>query len=104
MTTTQKEARLSFWTKLVFGAGDWSVSSFGTLRQIFYAIFITDVVGLEPRLASVAAEHQHDYQGGEMDVLDPSLRYPVVADLDDRGQDHHRGGGKNVKEVVGEGE
>jgi GPH family glycoside/pentoside/hexuronide:cation symporter len=55
MTTTQKEARLSFWTKLVFGAGDWSVSSFGTLRQIFYAIFITDVVGLEPRLASVAA-------------------------------------------------
>jgi len=55
MTSTPKEARLSVWTKLVFGAGDWSVSSFGTLRQIFYAIFITDVVGLEPRLASVAA-------------------------------------------------
>ena len=55
MTTTKKEARLSIWTKLVFGSGDWSSSSFGTLRQIFYAIFITDVVGLEPRLASVAA-------------------------------------------------
>ena len=55
MTTTPKEARLSIWTKLVFGSGDWSSSSFGTLRQIFYAIFITDVVGLEPRLASVAA-------------------------------------------------
>jgi len=55
MTTAQKEARLPTWTKLIFGAGDWSVSSFGTLRQIFYAIFITDVVGLEPRLASVAA-------------------------------------------------
>ena len=55
MTTHQKETRLSLWTKLVFGAGDWSVSSFGTLRQIFYAIFITDVVGLEPRLASIAA-------------------------------------------------
>jgi len=55
MTTVQKEARLPTWTKLIFGAGDWSVSSFGTLRQIFYAIFITDVVGLEPRLASVAA-------------------------------------------------
>ncbi|MBG7609714.1 MAG: MFS transporter [Anaerolineae bacterium] len=55
MTTTHKEPRLSLWTKLVFGAGDWSVSSFGTLRQIFYAIFITDVVGLEPRLASIAA-------------------------------------------------
>jgi GPH family glycoside/pentoside/hexuronide:cation symporter len=55
MTATQKGARLSIWTKLVFGSGDWSSSSFGTLRQIFYAIFITDVVGLEPRLASVAA-------------------------------------------------
>jgi len=55
MSTIHKEARLSIWTKLVFGSGDWSSSSFGTLRQIFYAIFITDVVGLEPRLASVAA-------------------------------------------------
>ncbi len=55
MANIPKEARLPIWTKLVFGAGDWSVSSFGTLRQIFYAIFITDVVGLEPRLASVAA-------------------------------------------------
>ena len=55
MTTTPKEGRLSIWTKLVFGSGDWSSSSFGTLRQIFYAIFITDVVGLEPRLASIAA-------------------------------------------------
>jgi GPH family glycoside/pentoside/hexuronide:cation symporter len=55
MTTAHKEARLSLWTKLIFGSGDWSMSSFGTLRQIFYAIFITDVVGLEPRLASIAA-------------------------------------------------
>ena len=54
MTITQKEARLPLWIKLVFGSGDWSISSFGTLRQIFYAIFITDVVGLEPRLASIA--------------------------------------------------
>ena len=46
---------LSFWTKLVYGSGDWGFSSFGTLRQIFYAIFLTDVVGLEARLASVAA-------------------------------------------------
>ena len=55
MTSIHKEARLSLLTKLVFGSGDLSTSSFGTLRQIFYAIFITDVVGLEPRLASIAA-------------------------------------------------
>ena len=46
---------MSFWVKLVYGTGDWSEASYGTLRQIFYAIFLTDVVGLDPRLASVAA-------------------------------------------------
>jgi GPH family glycoside/pentoside/hexuronide:cation symporter len=46
---------LSFWVKLAYGTGDWSEASYGTLRQIFYAIFLTDVVGLEPRLASFAA-------------------------------------------------
>jgi len=53
--TPARRAQISFWTKLVFGSGDWSISSFGTLRQIFYAIFLTDVVGLEARLASVVA-------------------------------------------------
>ncbi len=46
---------LSFWVKLVYGTGDWSEASYGTLRQIFYAIFLTDVVGLDARLASFAA-------------------------------------------------
>ena len=48
-------AKLSVWTKLVYGTGDWGMASFGTLRQVFYAIFLTDVVRLEPRLASLAA-------------------------------------------------
>jgi glycoside/pentoside/hexuronide:cation symporter, GPH family len=47
--------RLSLLTKLVYGSGDWGMASFGTLRQIFYAIFLTDVVGLNPGLASFAA-------------------------------------------------
>jgi glycoside/pentoside/hexuronide:cation symporter, GPH family len=50
-----KTKLLSFWVKLVYGTGDWSEASYGTLRQIFYAIFLTDVVGLDPRLASLAA-------------------------------------------------
>ncbi len=53
--TDQAPARLSLWLKLIYGTGDWGLASFGTIRQIFYAIFLTDVVGLEPRLASVAA-------------------------------------------------
>jgi GPH family glycoside/pentoside/hexuronide:cation symporter len=47
--------RLPLLTRVVFGSGDWSLSSFNTFRQIFYAVFLTDVVGLDPRLASVAA-------------------------------------------------
>lgn len=51
-TGTQK---LSLLTKLIYGSGDWGRASFNTLRQIFYAIFLTDVVGIDPRLASIAA-------------------------------------------------
>jgi GPH family glycoside/pentoside/hexuronide:cation symporter len=42
-------------TKVIYGSGDWGMASFNTIRQFFYAIFLTDVVGLEPRLASIAA-------------------------------------------------
>jgi GPH family glycoside/pentoside/hexuronide:cation symporter len=46
---------LPLLTKVIYGSGDWGLATFNTLRQIFYAIFLTDVVGLEPRLASLAA-------------------------------------------------
>jgi len=46
---------ISFWVKLVYGAGDVGMASFNTLRQFFYAIFLTDTVGLDPRLASITA-------------------------------------------------
>jgi glycoside/pentoside/hexuronide:cation symporter, GPH family len=47
--------RLSFWVKLLYGSGDWGISSIGMMRSIFYAIYLTDVVGLTPRLASFGA-------------------------------------------------
>ncbi len=50
--TQQRIPRL---TKIIYGTGDWGMAAFNTLRQIFYAIFLTDVVGLDPRLASFAA-------------------------------------------------
>jgi GPH family glycoside/pentoside/hexuronide:cation symporter len=46
---------LSFWVKLLYGSGDWGISSIGMMRSIFYALYLTDVVGLEPRLASFGA-------------------------------------------------
>ncbi len=51
----QSNERVPLLTKVVYGTGDWGMASFNVLRQIFYAIFLTDVVGLEPRLASFAA-------------------------------------------------
>jgi len=41
--------------KLLYGSGDWGISSISMMRSIFYAIYLTDVVGLEPRLASFGA-------------------------------------------------
>ncbi len=49
------QTKLPRLTKIFYGTGDWGMATFNTLRQIFYAIFLTDVVGLDPRLASFAA-------------------------------------------------
>jgi GPH family glycoside/pentoside/hexuronide:cation symporter len=50
-----ERTRLPLWQKIIYGSGDWGSAGYGTLRQIFYAIFLTDVVGLDARLASLAA-------------------------------------------------
>jgi GPH family glycoside/pentoside/hexuronide:cation symporter len=71
----EKQKGLSVWTKLAFGSGDWSIATFGTLRQIFYAIFLTDVVGLDPRLASIAAF---------LGVVCDAVNDPIIGALSDR--------------------
>jgi GPH family glycoside/pentoside/hexuronide:cation symporter len=70
-----KNAVLSLWVKLVYGTGDWSEASYGTLRQIFYAIFLTDVVGLDARLASFAAL---------VGIIWDAINDPLVGVLTDR--------------------
>ena len=67
--------RLPFLTKVVYGSGDWGMASFGTLRQIFYAIFLTDVVGLNPFLASFAAL---------AGIIWDAINDPIVGILSDR--------------------
>lgn len=49
------QAKLPFWLKTLYGSGDWGIASIGMMRSIFYAIYLTDVVGIEPRLASLGA-------------------------------------------------
>ena len=67
--------KLKWSTKVVYGTGDWGMATFNTLRQIFYAIFLTDVVGLEPRLASFAAL---------IGVLWDAINDPLVGVLSDK--------------------
>lgn len=67
--------RLSGWKKVLYGSGDWGRAGFNTLRQIFYAIFLTDVVGLDPRLASFAAL---------AGVLWDAINDPLIGYLSDR--------------------
>lgn len=66
---------LPLFTKIIYGSGDLGIAGWGTLRQIFYAIFLTDVVGLEARLASFAAL---------IGVIWDSINDPLVGLLSDR--------------------
>ena len=69
------EERLPLWMKIIYGSGDFGLSSFNTLRLIFYAIFLTDVVGLDPRLASV---------GTLVGIIWDAINDPIVGLLSDR--------------------
>lgn len=73
----EQHGLLPLSTKLLYGAGDWGLASFGTLRQIFYAIFLTDVVGLDPRLASLAAL---------LGILWDAINDPLIGTLTDRAE------------------
>ncbi len=75
MSPPDRAARLPLHVKVIYGTGDWSLSSFNTFRQIFYAIFLTDVVGVQPHLASFAA-----LAGVAWDAVND----PLVGSLSDR--------------------
>ena len=68
-------AKLSRLIKAIYGSGDFGRASFNTLRQFFYAIFLTDVVGLDPRLASVAAL---------VSIIWDAINDPLIGTLSDR--------------------
>ena len=67
--------QLPLWLKLLYGSGDWGISSIGMMRSIFYAIYLTDVVGLEPRLASF---------GALAGIVWDAVNDPIIGILSDR--------------------
>ncbi|MCC7187932.1 MAG: MFS transporter [Anaerolineales bacterium] len=66
---------LPLWVKLLYGSGDWGISSIGMMRSIFLALYLTDVVGLEPRLASY---------GALLGIVWDALNDPLIGILSDR--------------------
>jgi GPH family glycoside/pentoside/hexuronide:cation symporter len=69
--------KLPFWLKLLYGSGDWGLSSIGMMRSIFYALYLTDVVGIEPRLASL---------GALVGIVWDAVNDPLIGMLSDRMQ------------------
>ncbi|MBK8616534.1 MAG: MFS transporter [Anaerolineales bacterium] len=67
--------KLPFWLKLLYGSGDWGISSIGMMRSIFYALYLTDVVGIEPRLASI---------GALVGVVWDAINDPLIGMISDR--------------------
>jgi GPH family glycoside/pentoside/hexuronide:cation symporter len=45
------KARLTTTVKLVFGLGDWGTSAAATARNVFWFVFLTNIVGLSAGLA-----------------------------------------------------
>ena len=66
---------LPFWLKFLYGSGDWGLSSIGIMRSIFYALYLTDVVGLDPRLASF---------GALAGIIWDGVNDPIIGVLSDR--------------------
>jgi len=66
---------LPSWKKIIYGSGQYGLAAFGMLRQIFYAIFLTDVIGLDPRLASI---------GALVGIIWDAVNDPLVGALSDR--------------------
>lgn len=72
---TRSKSRVPLWMKLLYGSGDWGISSVGMMRSIFYAIYLTDVVGLEPRFASF---------GALAGIVWDAVNDPIIGILSDR--------------------
>lgn len=75
MTSSPLKSRLPFWMKVLYGSGDLGISSMGMMRAVFYALYLTDVVGLEPRLASF---------GALIGILWDAINDPIIGILSDR--------------------
>jgi len=69
------ETKLPRWLKLLYGSGEWGIAGIGMMRSIFYAFYLTDVVGIEPRLASL---------GALIGIIWDAVNDPIIGTISDR--------------------
>ena len=70
-----QDTKLPRWLKLLYGSGEWGISGISMMRSIFYALYLTDVVGIEPRLASL---------GALIGIVWDAINDPIIGTLSDR--------------------
>lgn len=73
--TVNQESRLSLRARLSYGVGDAGINLADTMVGLFFAIFLTDVVGLRPGLAALAV-----FLGRSSDYIND----PIIGYLSDR--------------------
>ncbi len=72
---TPVDEHIPLRTKLLYGAGDLTNSLLLTIISVYFAIYLTDVVGIDPGLAALAV-----FMGRSMDWIND----PIIGHLSDR--------------------
>lgn len=72
---TETIERLPVRTKLMYGAGDFGFSLSDSIIAVLFAIFLTDIVGLDPALAAAAI-----FLGRSFDYIND----PIIGHISDR--------------------
>lgn len=71
----QTASRLPVWVKLIYGSGEFGPASIAMMRSLFFVIYLTDTVGLDPQLASL---------GAMIGLVWDAINDPIVGTLSDR--------------------
>ena len=71
----QKEKKLSFWTKVIYGSGDLGFSMNNSIIAAFFPIFMMDVIGMAPAMVAIIL-----FVGRSWDYVND----PIIGYLSDR--------------------
>ncbi len=75
METTEKQEKLSFWTKLIYGTGDLGFSMNNSIITAIFPFFMMDVIGMTPGLVAIIL-----FVGRSWDYIND----PIIGHLSDR--------------------